>query len=222
MASSEGARSIQTVNPGAPTSVSGSSAPLAYTWPDVDVKVNAPISLNVFHVLPGADPQGDLYVSYWLKLQPDLLERMTVNNWSTRVVTDWKTQGDYRIILSITGDGANKTLYWNLRGDNVANGGLPPEIFWNETNTTIPVPVGQWFRVEIFVHRSNAGDGRVWMAIGGQTLFDHHGPNMGINNLPWNRVMTFLNYSQAHPLPAYQWLDDLEIWDGFPSTASAH
>lgn len=183
---------------------------------------NTDATQNVFHLLPSPGEQGDLYASYWLKLQPDLLERMTAAKWAGRVITDWKTGGDYRIILSVFGDRAGKRLYWNLRGDNVANGGLPPQIFWELTNTSVPVPVGEWFRVEVFVRRSGDADGRVWVAIDGRTLFDRRGPNLGVDKLPWNRVMVFLNYSTHQELPAYQWVDDIELWDGFPRHASAH
>jgi hypothetical protein len=34
--------------------------------------------------------------------------------------------------------------------------------------------------------------------------------------------MPFLNYSSGQSLPAYQWVDDLELWDGFPASASLH
>lgn len=177
---------------------------------------------NVFHLLPAAHRQGDLYVSYWLKLQPDLLERMTEEKWAGRVITDWKSGGDFRIFLSVFGDRRGKRLYWNLRGDNVANGGLPQKIYWDLNNDAVPVPVGEWFRVEIFVRRSGEADGRVWVAVDGRKLFDRYGPNLGIYKLPWNRVMIFLNYSTGQKLPAYQWIDDVEIWDGFPPHAAAH
>ena len=213
--------------------------------------VNWDSTQNDLGIFPGPSGQGDLYVSYWLKLQPDLLERMVgsdwdsgwrgairsvlpewlerriVSGWAGRVVSDWKTgdgnnAGDYRIILSVYGDAAAKRLYWDARGDNVANGGLPEQIFWEQTNTSVPVPVGQWFRVEIFAHRSSGADGRVWMAINGQTIVDRYGSNMGVNNLPWNRIFASLNYSSGQSLPAYQWVDDLEIWDRFPASASPH
>jgi len=183
---------------------------------------NTDATQNVFHLLPGPTEQGDLYASYWLKLQPDLLERMTAEKWAGRVITDWKSGGDYRILLSVFGDGAGRRLYWNLKADNVANGGLRPQIFWELTNTSVPVPVGEWFRVEVFVRRSGDADGRVWVAIDGRTLFDRRGPNLGVYKLPWNRVMVFLNYSTNQELPAYQWVDDIELWDGFPPHASAH
>jgi len=181
-----------------------------------------------FQIHPGPNGQGDLYLSYWLRFQPDLLERMTVNNWAGRAVSDWKTGigtgggGDYRVLLSVFGDGANDRLYWNLKGDNVANGGLPQQVFWEQSNHSAPVPVGRWFRVEVFVHRGGGSDGRVWVAVDGQEIFDRYGPNMGVDNLPWNRIMPFINYSTGQLLPAYQWVDDLELWADFPSTASPH
>lgn len=189
--------------------------------------VNWNSTQNDFVLFPGASGQGDLYVSYWLQFQPDLLQRMTVNNWAGRVVSDWKTGsatggGDYRIVLNVYGDGANKRLYWQIQGDNVANGGLPQQVYWQLTNTAIPVPVGRWFRIEVFVHRSGGADGRVWVAVDGQKLFDRVGANLGVYALPWHRIMPFLNYSSGQSLPAYQWVDDFEIWDGFPATASAH
>jgi len=183
--------------------------------------VNWNSTQNDFVVFPGTN-QGDLYVSYWLKFQPDLLQRMTAGSWAGRVVSDWKTAGDYRIIFNVYGDGANGRLYWHLQGDNVANGGLTKQVFWQLTNTTIPVPVDRWFRVEMFVHRSGGGDGRVWVAVDGQKLFDRYGSNLGVNGLSWNRIMPFLNYSSGQQLPAYQWVDDFELWDGFPAYASAH
>ena len=205
---------------------------------------------NDFVIFPGVMDQGDLYVSYWLKLQPDLLERMTVDEWDSgwrgamrsilpgwlerkifsawagRVITDWKTGpeggggGDYRILFSVYADRSQDRLYWNLRGDNEANGGLSPQTFWELNNAEAGVPIGQWIRVEMFVHRSGKADGRVWIAVDGQTLFDRYGPNLGVDELPWNRVFPFLNYSSGQSLPAYQWVDDLEIWNGFPATAS--
>ena len=205
---------------------------------------------NDFVLLPGQDDQGDLYVAYWLKLEGDLLARLAAepwdrgvrtlipallprrlehaidNPWAARVLTDWKTGegaggGDYRILLSIHGDRDLHRLYWNLRADNVANGGLPEQIFWEQTNSIVHVPVGRWFRLEVFVHRSGGNDGRVWVAVDGATIFDRYGPNFGIHGLPWNRIMPFLNYSTGQQLPAEQWVDDFEIWNGLPASATA-
>ena len=181
-----------------------------------------------FQIHPGPNGQGDLYLSYWLQFQPDLVARMTENGWAGRVVSDWKTGsgtgggGDYRVVFSVFGDGAANRLYWHIKGDNVANGGLPEQIFWEQTNSNVPVPVGRWFRVEVFVHRSAGSDGRVWVAVDGQQIFNRLGSNIGVNGLPWNRIMPFLNYSTGQILPAYQWVDDVELWDRFPAHASQH
>jgi len=69
--------------------------------------------------------------------------------------------------------------------------------------------------LEVFWHRSVGADGRVWVAVNGQVLADHRGPNMGVNNAAINRIFTSLVYSGS-PYPIYQWTGDLEIWDGFP------
>jgi hypothetical protein len=59
------------------------------------------------------------------------------------------------------------------------------------------------------------------MAGNGQVIFDHYGPNRGVNNAPINRIMMPNLYSSA-PYPIYQWVDDVQIWDGFPSDAAPH
>jgi hypothetical protein len=158
---------------------------------------------------------SDLYISYWLKYQPDLA---TNPNW--RVVFEWKTAGDYRVLVELITWGG-PPLSWRVLGDNNANGGLPYQIFWDLYNTTVPVPVGVWFKFEVFWHRSSGNDGRVWVAGNGQVIFDHYGPNRGVNNAPINRIMMPNLYSSA-PYPIYQWVDDVQIWDGFPSDAAPH
>jgi len=46
-------------------------------------------------------------------------------------------------------------------------------------------------------------------------IAEHLGPNMGIYNAPINRIfMPNLYSGSAYPI--YQWIDDLEIWNGFP------
>ena len=178
-------------------------------------------------MLQPAGETSDLYIRYWLKHQPNLADLMGVGQvgtgWNWRVVFEWKTAGDYRVIASIKRDpylnGGN--LYWNIRGDNEANGGLPYQIFWESNNTQVPVPAGEWIKFEVFWHRSGGNDGRVWMAANGQVLVDHYGPNMGINNASINRIMIPTLYSSTS-YPIYQWVDDVQIWDGFPSDAAPH
>jgi hypothetical protein len=171
--------------------------------------------------------QDDLYISYWLKFQPGLERLMGVGPfgsgpWHWRGFFGWKTAGDYRVSAQIKRDPFinNGNLHWVITGDNVANGGLPEQIFWQLTNTTVPVPVGEWFKFEAFWHRG-ATDGRVWMAVNGQPIADQRGNNLGTglpnSPAPIDRIfVTTLYTSTAYPI--YQWVDDLQIWSGFPPT----
>jgi hypothetical protein len=165
---------------------------------------------------------GDVYYSYWLKFQPDLHTQLTKGgNGDWRVVTEWKTSGDYRTIVIVGQDG-NGNLSWHIQGDNNANGPYPYQIFWYTNNTTVPVPVGKWFKFEIFWHRGTNGgtDGRYWTAVNGQVLADHKGAMYPVNPVlanpaPIDRMFITNVYSGGNQ-PVEQWVTDLQIWNGFP------
>jgi len=193
---------------------------------------------NEFQFLPKADT-GDTYVSYWLKLQPDLVQKMTNlpegpgisggGTWraffaaKTGGQTAWggpADNGDYRIEAYVRTFG-NSQPYFAVVGDNNAGGGAPLVNNWSVENRNVPVPVGQWFKFEIFWHRSSGSDGRVWVAVNGQTIADRRGANVGAWNMPFNRVMAPIVYSGG-AMPVYQWVDDVEIWDGFPPSSGSN
>jgi hypothetical protein len=188
---------------------------------------------NQIQFLPMREP-GDTYMTYWARLQPDLVQKMnnlpdgpgidTGGTW--RVFFALKTggqvawggpadNGDYRLAVNILTYGGGQP-YWHVRGDNVAGGGAPLVNNWSVDNRDVPVPVGTWFKFEIFWHRSGGTDGRVWAAVNGQVIADHRGPNTGAWNMPINRIMAPIVYTGA-AMPAYQWVDDLQVWDGFPA-----
>ena len=77
------------------------------------------------------------------------------------------------------------------------------------------MPIGQWFKFEVFWHRSKGSDGRVWMAVNGQKLIDRFGPNIGVNGNPIDRIFLTQLYSAA-TYPLEQWTDDVQIWSSFP------
>ena len=157
---------------------------------------------------PATALQGDLYVSYWIKLQPDLLERLGSNSW--RALFEWKTSAQQRLITYIYTDGLNKP-YWDLKADDLSGGEI--RTFWEIANHTAPVPVGEWFKFEFFWHRSSQRDGRAWQAVNGQVVLDHFGPLHGGND-PIDRIMLTQVYAGG-TVPKYQWVDDIEVWDGF-------
>ena len=181
---------------------------------------------NAFQIDPSAEG-GDLYIRYWLKYQPDLDRQLASPSW--RYLFSWKTgtpgndDGDYRTVVQVVSWCVGANPCWEIIGDNAArNDPCFPGcrvVYWDEYNTTVPVPVGQWFKFEVFWHRSTGSDGRVWMAVNGQQIVNHLGPNRIAKDI--NRIFLSDVYSgTAYPL--YQWMDDLEIWNGFPSDASPH
>jgi hypothetical protein len=187
---------------------------------------------NQFQFLP-RDDFRELYVSYWMKLQPDIAERMNglkpgagVRDGGTwRGIFAFKTggqrpdgepadNGDYRIEVYVFTYGGGKP-YWGVLGDNNAGGHAPPSNMWHVENHTVPVPAGEWFKFEILWRRSAGDDGLVWVAIDGQTIARRRGPNVGARRMPVNRIMAPLLYSGSR-MPIYQWVDDLEVWSGMP------
>jgi Carbohydrate binding module (family 6) len=161
----------------------------------------------------------ELYISYWLKLQPDLLDKMT-NSGDWRVVFEWKTTSERRLKLEAI-QGFPRKLYWRARLDQLGSNGYVP--IWTEPQDPpasptspafdVPVKVGEWFKVEIYWRRSGS-DLHAWMAIDGTPIVDKFGPYMGTAN-EINRIFVHQLYS-ATSYPIYQWVDDLQIWSTFP------
>ena len=180
---------------------------------------------NPFMIQPVGET-SDLYIRYWIKLQPDLLQLMNPPNPNWRVLFEWKTgtlgdDGDYRVLVELVTWGPGGPLSWYIVGDNVASRSQTRQIYWEKYTTTTTQTLRDWMKFEAFWHRSRGNDGRVWMAINGRVIVNRYGPNMGINNAPINRIMVSLLYSSS-AYPIYQWVDDVQIWDGFPPDAAPH
>lgn len=166
----------------------------------------------------------ELYTSYWFKYPADLASKLnsTVSSGNWRTQFEFKTggyggdmgSGDYRIITNILKD-TDGSLYWLTKGDNQANNSAPRVTYWLEENRVVPVPVGTWFKFEVYWYRSSGGDGRFWAAVNGQEIVDYRGPNMGVNNLPITRIMPHNVYSGGSG-PVESHITGFEIWDGFP------
>ena len=185
---------------------------------------------NLFELTPSSET-SDLYISYWLKLPPGTAKNMSGLDAGPGIANDggtWRTlwafktgtppahdDGDYRVEAYVSTQNSAGTLYWAIGADNNAGGNYPVVNSWSYTNSSVPVPEGVWFKLEFFWHRSPNADGRVWMAVNGTQIFNVLGANMGSANLPINRVTVNSLYSGGL-LPIYQWVDDLQIWDGFP------
>lgn len=165
-------------------------------------------------------PLIDSYVRYWIKLNPEFLSQVQMYRgdfW--RVLWEMKTFTDYRITTFVYGSSSGQP-YFFAHGDNDPNGSYPYKEYWAVSNTSVPVPLNQWFAVEFYLHRSAGSDGRFYWAVNGQTIADHYGANYGVNNENVNALMLSNLYGNSVNLnPAYQWIDDLEVW-GLPPCAA--
>ena len=179
---------------------------------------------DALHFLPGTDAT-DVYISKWMKFQPDLAENLQAvqSSGPWRVVFEFKegggsfpSTGAFRGILEVVYRSGMSAPQFQVTWDNDANGGLPLQRFWRANNTTLPVPVGEWFKLEVFWHRAKDNTGRVWWAVNGKVIDDHYGPTIGVNNTPVGRIFVNQVYTGA-PYPIYQWTDDIQMWKGWPT-----
>ncbi|PCI07880.1 hypothetical protein COB72_09450 [bacterium] len=153
---------------------------------------------------------SDLYISYWMKYPADLKARLGPDGWFAFM--EWKTCCNEDRIAMYVYEDLDESLYWYVQNDNETDDAPNHHIYWDEESRTVPVPVGQWFHVEVFLHRSTGNDGRFLWAIDGQTVVDHHGPNKHTH--PFNRFMPFTLYTNAEEIDI--WIDDIQIWDAIP------
>jgi hypothetical protein len=161
------------------------------------------------YIISPANDTPDLYISYWVKFQPDLLQKLN-NTWRALFETK-TTDTDYRFSVGIASYGG--APYWRVITD-----GWTPQYKenWKKENSGVPVPVGEWFKLEVFWHRSTGSDGRAWAAVNGQVIGDFSGPTIGPNRSRIDRIMVSQLYSgSAYPIS--QWVDDLQIWSTFPT-----
>lgn len=151
-----------------------------------------------------------LMLSEWWEYGPSKVQQA---RWNFHIYKDW---------------GAGQEPYWALLGQQMQPA---REFLWRETNRTIPVPIDEWFTIEMFFKKGDSDNGRIWIAItrdGGerQVIFDVH----NITQHPTNPQP--LGDWAMFKLYTIQWLvemmnnngtplgihyDDFEYWSDFPS-----
>ena len=173
---------------------------------------------DAFDLYPATDPT-DFYASYWMKLQPDLGQKLRAGDpW--RLIFDFGTStADYALTVLVewpTGSAA-AAPYWRVVADRryPDSGEFWAAILDGVHAAYMPVPLDRWFKLEVYWHRSAGPDGRIRVAADGQVLVDQAGSNIGAANSPIDRIRLFeINTGSSYPV--YQWADDLQIWSRLP------
>jgi hypothetical protein len=164
-----------------------------------------------FQLLPASEIP-ELYISEWVKFQPDLFDKLAAGD-GWRVLMEFKSSGDDNRLLVMVTNYSPAGPHWRIGLDDIKS-----NFVWEikPDASKVPVKQGEWFKLEVYWLRSSGPDGRIWVAIDGNVVADQSGNNMGPSGTPINRVMVHQLYSGTS-YPIYQWVDDLQIWSTFPT-----
>jgi hypothetical protein len=187
------------------------------------------------------------YVRYWMKLQADLADRISLDR-STPwyMIMEWKEpnsgvkysdsqcraagegpagSNNYRINIGIHRSSGSKDFHWLVIGQHPQP---CRKTEWSYTNPHVKVPLGQWFLVEGYM-KKHATEGRVYFAVNGEVVIDTDQiqPNgftgrtqHADNPLElrfWSPLKNYHSMDWNRQGPVSQWYDDFELWSDFPS-----
>ncbi len=168
------------------------------------------------------------YVRYWVKLQPDLLDVMK-DEFDWRVMLEWKEQPSfetpldfqYRWLVMLSRSKADG-LVWKVEGDSVAPGQTATGSAWTDDwtifNREVPVPLGRWFLFEASWNLDSGDAGRLAVRVEGTLIAERRGRTL--LKSPQGKLYLFEVYQAETALrqgPAYQWVDDVELWSDVPA-----
>lgn len=161
-----------------------------------------------YEILEIQDGRKDLYIKYWVKLDSASLTQP--DKW--RALFEYKTKGyanktGFRLISFIYTD-ENGNPYWHFQGDKT-----PEKPLWEVDNTSIPVPINEWFEMEVYWHFGNKKEGSATWKVNGQEIASVQDQTTR-NNKPIDFVILTQIYGDGNP--KHQWVDDIEIWEGKP------
>ncbi len=165
-----------------------------------------------YEILDLQKGRKDLYIRYWMKID----STSVTQNDKWRALFEYKTKDydlgngtgtGFRLISYIYSD-EDGVPYWHWQGDKD-----PEHPIWEIDNTSIPVPLEEWFLTEYYWHWSDGADGRAVWRINGQVVGDHAGPTTRYSK-PIDFIMLWQIYGDGNP--KHQWIDDVEIWSKIP------
>jgi len=170
-----------------------------------DVQVTqTPLQINNIKENP-----NELYMSYWMKTDNTSLKGK--DEW--RAIWEYKTKNyasykdGFRIIAFMAKDHEGKP-YWLFQGDIG-----PQQPVWQKENYELPLIMNEWFKVEFYIKWSPASNGYAFMKVNGKLIGEHYGPTTH-NADDLDFIMLTQVYGNSYPM--YQWIDDIEIWNGIP------
>jgi hypothetical protein len=182
------------------------------------VKKEDPSTKQGTRVQYGIYPNEDLkqaYVRYWVKLQPDLASAvLPPGTKKARQFMEAKETGapraDFRWEIFIRRDPRIAELFWATRAQF---GDLQKSPVAWECTSKVPVPVGEWFMLEVF-WKLGVNDGRMWGAANGRVFVDYKGRTQKDSGLfvwwPF-KVYVGTGLEKFREQPIYQWIDDVEF-----------
>lgn len=99
--------------------------------------------------------------------------------WNQHVAAwDGDVAGSARWGLSIQkASGTGQPLYWRIKSETMQPENVKFNKLWSYTNTSVPIPLGKWFTLDLYMKRGEGANGRMTVKItpdGGPTtvLFD--------------------------------------------------
>ena len=191
----------------------------------MSLKRQAPRTSTGTRVQYGIYPPASMvegYACYWLQLQHNLATEILPQGLRrSRQVMELKETGtpssDFRWAILIQRDPLREDLYWRTHAQYGDLQSSPDA--WVCTSTAAPVPVGEWFKFEVY-WRSGIADGRVWGAVNGVTFCDHIGRTRADSAIyVWWPMKVYVgsNLDSFGGRPIYQWVDDVEIDEAAPA-----
>lgn len=152
----------------------------------------------------------ELYMSYWMKTDSTSVD----GNHSWRALWEYKTKNyndttdeGFRMISFMATDDTGRP-HWLFQGDL-----NPLKPIWQKRNYSVPLVRNEWFKVEYYIIWSDGQDGYASMKVNGQLIAEHNGPTTA-NSDSMDFILLTQIYGNTYPM--YQYIDDIEIWNGLP------
>jgi len=151
-----------------------------------------------------ADRLEQIYIKYKIKLHIE----QGKDTW--RNMMEWRSSNEEHRWVFVLETRWNGDMQWRLHSDYLYGGKKAKSLWWSEVNRNIEVPLDKWFELEVFWKFSSGQDGKIWIAVNGQTIIERRGPNKLTKN------MRYWNPFKIYGARGTSLITDVEIWDDIP------